>query len=207
MIWSYLLILPLLWSEFLSKWPLWLRVVCCVGLFWSGFASLIGGLNRSQTGYAIATRSELDRLAAALTSIPPTERFIAHPNYNHPLLLLGRPLVLGYPGHVWSHGYPWVKAEARVTSILRGEDGWDDAWRQAGGHLLFWGVQEKESYPDSTQPWRRTSRLIASGEWGEIYDLSEPAELLEHPGSPISRPSGAASTNDQPGDGHETPPQ
>ena len=176
MIWSYVVILPLLWSEILSRWPIWLRSVCCVALFWSGFVSLLGGLNRSQTGFSIATRSELDTLAPVLKSLPVTERFIAYPNYNHPLLLLGRSVALGYTGHVWSHGYPYLKAEARVETVLRGLPGWEEEWKETGAKLLFWGSQEREAYPDSPTPWRETARLIASGPWGEIYDLTAPAE-------------------------------
>lgn len=172
MIWSYVAILPFLWREILVRWPVWLRAVGCFGLFWSGFISLLGGLDSTHQGFAIATRSEIDLLAPALHDISPTERFVAHPNYNHPLLLLGRPLVLGYPGHVWSHGYSdWQKRQVKVEGILNGEENWLNDALDSGAHYLFWGAQEREAYPNSPQPWREQLQLVANGEWGEIYDL------------------------------------
>ncbi len=177
MVWSYLAVLPFLWTEIFQRWPVWLRAIGCFGLFWSGFISLLGGINGTHQGFAIATRSELDTLAPALKQIHPGERFLAHPNYNHPLLLSGRPLVLGYTGHVWSHGYEWQEQQARIESILLGEEDWRELAEQSGARYLFWGSQEQEAYPGSLQPWRMESKLVAQGEWGEIYDLeSSPAE-------------------------------
>jgi hypothetical protein len=83
-------------------------------------------------------------------------------------------LILGYTGHVWSHGYPWKDALAQVESILRGEEGWQERATEAGARYLFWGSREAEAFPDSTQPWRELP-VVASGSWGAIYDL-QPGE-------------------------------
>ncbi len=109
----------------------------------------------------------------AVAGIPRTETFVAYPTYNHPLLLAGRKLALGYTGHAWSHGLPWEKPAARVNALLNG----DDDWRQAAADLrvryLFWGNEEREHYKESLQPWKDSARLVAQGDWGEIYDLAE----------------------------------
>jgi hypothetical protein len=187
MIWSYIIVLPFLWSEVISKWPLWLRSVACFGLFGSGIISTFGGFDGTHRGFTIAFRSELDFVRPALRSIPATERFIAHPSYNHPLLLLGRPLVLGYTGHVWSHGYPWESEYQRVVSILQGVDDWREQAAQTGARYLFWGAQEEEAYDGSPQPWRGECRVVAEGSWGAIFDLKEPAEqFVEAPLPPLA---------------------
>lgn len=171
MLWAYIAVLPFLWQQLLSRWPLWARALACIALFFSGFLSLLGGLDSTHSGHAFASRSELDTAASALRAIPPGERFIAHPNFNHPLLLLGRPVVLGYTGHVWSHGYEYRESEQSVTAILRGEPGWRERAQGLGARYLFWGAQEREEYPDSTLPWRTEARRVAAGEWGEVFDL------------------------------------
>lgn len=171
MIWSYLVILPFVWSGLLQKQSLTIRILGCVILFGSGFASLFGGISNRYQGYEIARRSDLDLLETPLRTIPIVERFIAHPTYNHPLLLLGRPLVLGYTGHAWSHGYPWQESLRNVEAILKGDGEWRRKAKATGARYLFWGSLEKEAYPDSSQPWRKEAELVASGEWGEIYDL------------------------------------
>jgi hypothetical protein len=52
----------------------------------------------------------------------------------------------------------------------------DDEWRvhaaDLGVRYLFWGPQEIGEYTDSTQPWRDSAALVASGDWGQIYDLA-----------------------------------
>jgi hypothetical protein len=172
MLWSYLAVLPSLWSEVLARWPLWARALSCFALFWSGFASLLGGLDATHTGHEIARRSELDGVAQAVRTIAPTERFAAHPTYDHPLLLTGRPMALGYPGHLWSHGLPCQKAEAQLEALMNGEDDWRAMAAALGVRCVFWGSREAEHYPDSAQPWKDHAAPMASGPWGDLYDLA-----------------------------------
>ena len=181
MIWSYLAILPILWRRLLSRWTFWATASACAVLFWSGFVSLLGGIDGSHNGYAIASRTELDEVADALRNIPPTARFIANPDYNHPLVLLGRKIALGYTGHVWSHGYEFQEPLARETAILNGDPDWRALALSFDARYLFWGPRERDAHPDSTQAWRTETRLVDSGEWGEIFDLQSPAAPVPPP--------------------------
>ena len=175
MIWSYLAVLPSLWTQMIVRWPPVLRACACVLLFFSGFISLLGGIDARHTGYPIATRSELDGVAVAVRGIPIQHRFVGYPTYNHPLLLLGHPMALGYTGHVWSHGLAFARPLARVNALLNGEAAWRQCAQDLAVRFVFWGGEEREHYPDSTQPWKAETALVAAGEWGEIYDLSTPA--------------------------------
>jgi hypothetical protein len=175
MIWSYLSVIPFLWTHLLSRWPMRQRFAACVLLFFSGFVSLLGGLDRKHTGYKIAQRSELDPIASAVRLLPANHRFASFPTYNHPLLLLGRPVALGYAGHVWSHGLPWQKPAARLEALMKGTPQWREHATALDVRYLFWGAEERANYPDSAQPWRSDAGLVASGGWGEIYDLASPA--------------------------------
>ena len=78
-------------------------------------------------------------------------------------------------GHAWSHGLDYRDRLEAVKSILRGEEGWREKALELGARWLFWGIQERGAYPDSTEPWKETCRLHASGSWGELYDLTLPA--------------------------------
>lgn len=175
MLWSYLVIQPWLWTELLARWPEWARVTSCTLLFFSGAISLFGGISGKHTGYSIAQRSELAAVASAVRAMPITERFIGYPTYNHPLLLNGRILAMGYHGHAWSHGLDWQPRARTVESILDGEQGWNEKARALGVRYVFWGREEQEHHPDSLQPWRETTQLVTEGEWGALYDLTKPA--------------------------------
>lgn len=174
MIWSYLAIVVLAWEQLLAARPLWQRTVAVVALFGSGLVSLVGGLDGNHVGFDLALRSELDGVEKAVASIPMSERFVAYPTYNHPLLLSGRKVALGYTGHAWSHGLDWARPAARVDALMNGDSDWRQAATELKVRYLFWGSEEQEHYKTSTQPWKESTRLFAEGDWGTLYDLATP---------------------------------
>ena len=173
MVWSYLAVLPFLWTHLIARWPEWARVLGCGALFFSGFVSTLGGINSAHRGYTIASREELDLVGAAVRGLPVTERFAGAPTFNHPLLLCGRKMALGYLGHVSSHGLAWEQPAARLQALMMGEADWREHARALGVRYIFWGRCEHEDYPGSKEPWRETAACVALGDWGEVYDLEE----------------------------------
>lgn len=172
-IWSYFLILPFLWRDLIARWQWPIRAGICFVLFFSGFVTLLGGLKMGD--YEIANRAEVDSVASAVQSLPISQRFAAYPTYNHPLLLAGRKVVLGYPGHLWTQGFDYAAVERELQSLMLGAPGWRERARDLGVRYLFWGNEEMRAYPSSTQPWRGTTAVVESGPWGTIYDLTTAA--------------------------------
>ncbi len=126
MVWSWLVIAPYLWTKLITRFELIPRVAVCIALFFSGAVSLIGGLDARQS-YAIAKRSELAAWQAAIKDIPATARFACTPDYNSPLLLLGRKVACGYDGHLWSHGLKYGEKYALLKDALAGKVTWEQA--------------------------------------------------------------------------------
>ena len=188
MVWSYLVVLPFLWTHLIARWPAWARGAACFALFFSGFISTLGGIDGTHRGHDIASREELDHVAAAVRGIPVTERFVGAPTYNHPLLLCGRKMALGYLGHVASHGLAWKEPSAKVDALMRGRGDWRALAEQLGCRYLFWGRYEQEAYPSSTEPWREAAALVALGDWGEIYDLRTAPRVSAPPAAPVPPP-------------------
>ena len=174
MIWSYFMILPFLWKDLIARWPREVRVGVYIALFGSGFLSLFGGL--AAGGYGFTSRSELDGVAVALKKIPAEARFAAFPTYNHPLLLNGRKVVAGYPGHLWTQGFDgYSKVTDQLNTLMNGAPDWQQTARRLKARYLFWGREERTNYGASTRPWEQTMQPVATGTWGAIYDL-EPTE-------------------------------
>ena len=173
MIWAYMGILPFL-HQMLLEIPgevgLPARALCYLMLFFSGFVSLLGGLDNTHTGYAIAKRSEIDPLSFAVRYLPPDSTFAGLPTYNHPLLLCGCKMVEGYAGHLFSHGIDYQPREKRLKSMMNGSSGWRAIAADLHVRYLFWGIREAQAYPDSSQPWKDLP-VVATGNWGTIYDL------------------------------------
>ena len=172
MVWGYFLILPFLWSDLIGRWAFPERAVTCIALFASGFITLLGGLAAGHPGFGLMDRARLDAIGTAVRPLPVEARFAAYPTYNHPLLLQGRKVVLGYPGHLWTEGFDYDKPNRELASLMRGAPNWREAAKALGVRYIFWGRDETANYQGSTQPWETTARRIASGDWGAIYDLS-----------------------------------
>jgi hypothetical protein len=174
MIWGYFIVLPFLWTELIARAPVPLRIALCIALFGSGFVSLFGGLATNREGFGIGSRAEVDGVGAAVQKLPVDARFAAFPTYKHPLLLQGRRLVLGYPGHLWTQGYKYGAIYDELEQLMKGAPNWRQIARSFDARYVFWGREEKTNYPTSTRPWERESAPVASGEWGAIYDLQQP---------------------------------
>jgi hypothetical protein len=175
MVWGYFLILPFLWSDIIERWAFPERAAMCVALFGSGFVTLLGGLSAGHPGFGLIERAKLDAVGTAVAPLPLEARFAAYPTYNHPLLLQGRKVVLGYPGHLWTEGFEYGDANNRLTALMNGAANWREAAQALGVRYVFWGQDERTNYQSSSRPWEATAFLVASGDWGAIYDLKSPA--------------------------------
>ena len=175
-IWGYFIALPFLWQEMIAKWPFLVRVAVCFVLFFSGFVTLLAGLSVGTPGFDLAERSELNAVATEVRKVPIEERFAAFPTYNHPLLLNGRKVVLGYPGHLWTQGFSeYGEIDRQLQGLMLGAPDWRERARALKARYLFWGREEKRAYASSSQPWRGQAAVVADGFWGTIYDLNRPA--------------------------------
>jgi hypothetical protein len=172
MVWGYFLILPFLWSDLIGRWAFPERAVTCVALFASGFVTLLGGLTAGHPGFGLIDRARLDAIGSAVRPLPVEARFATWPTYNHPLLLQGRKVVLGYPGHLWTEGFDYNNANSKLTALMRGAPNWREAAQSLGVRYIFWGRDETANYQGSSRPWETTAPRIASGDWGAIYDLA-----------------------------------
>jgi hypothetical protein len=174
-IWAYFMALPFLWKDLIVRGSVPVRVGICVALFGSGFVTLMGGLAAGSPGFGFANRAEIDGVGFATRELPAEARFAAYPTYNHPLLLNGRKVVLGYDGHLMSQGFHYAEPLNKLTSLMNGAPDWRKTARDLHARYLFWGSEEKLHYGTSKRPWESTSPRVATGNWGAIYDL-EPAK-------------------------------
>jgi hypothetical protein len=187
MIWAWILFLPALWETLLVRERTWCRGGICALLFFSGFLSLLGGMGTPQRLYTIAHLSSLDAIGLAVRDIPIIEAFAACPSYKHPLLLCGRKVVMGYPGHLSSHGIVYGPIEDDLDGLMSGLFNWRLRAARLHVRYLFFGPDERQAWPHSNECWRMGATVIASGEWGEILDLQTPPLPVSEEESPEPR--------------------
>ena len=174
-VWAYFIVLGFLYTYLIAQWEFPIRVAVYLALFASGFISLFGGLAAGKGGFGFASRGEVDAVAYAVRKMPLEARFAAWPTYNHPLLLDGRKVVMGYPGHLWTQGFDdYGKTNELLDKLMQGAPNWRDLARTLHVRYIFWGREEKKNYASSTRPWEKSAALAVSGAWGAIYDLDKP---------------------------------
>lgn len=171
LIWPYLILLPYLWKDLLSKLNDNFKYLACSLLFFSGFICLMGGFI-SPRGYDLYRHSEVVAVQQLIKELPIENRFAAFPEFNHPLLLCGRKVVLGYPGWIWTHGYNLENHSTKLKKLMMGEEGWDHIAKELGINYIFWGFREENEYKNSAKPWKTTGTKINVEDWVEIYELN-----------------------------------
>ena len=171
LIWSYIILLPYLWRNLISHWNIVIKYIVCFLLFFSGFVCLIGGI-KSPKGHKLFDFHEVTKVERVVKTLHIEDRFASYPTFNHPLLFCGHKVVLGYLGWMWSHGYNTKQTEEKLKRLMLGEDNWQELAKELGVRYIFWGELERKEYRDSKKPWESTTKKIASGFWGSIYDLA-----------------------------------
>ena len=171
LLWGYLALVPILWSELLVRWPRRAQIAVCLLLFSAGGASLMAGLD-ARHGYKLADRRELAEMQIMLRKIPVNTRLACAPSYEHPALLLGQPVVMGYDGHLYSQGLDYSPVERELNRLMQGEAGWRNDARTLGVHYIFWGHREAKRWPHSAHPWKDCARLLAASAHGELYQIT-----------------------------------
>ena len=174
MAWAYLLILPV-FGAMLQECvrPPW-RAVVYVVLFFSGGVGLYSEYRPENKGQGVLRVDELDGVCEALRKLPDRARVATEQAHNHPVVLCGHPLAVGFGGWLWSHGIQATASEAKLKQLMTGHADWRRLARDLQARYIFWGEREQRVYKDSTRPWETSSARVASGNWGAIYDLGAP---------------------------------
>jgi hypothetical protein len=70
--------------------------------------------------YGIFTAPGIQFAELVKRETPPQAIVIHAPVHNHPVFLTGRRSLMGYPGHVWTHGLEFAQREAEIGRVYAG---------------------------------------------------------------------------------------
>ncbi|MFH1499301.1 MAG: hypothetical protein ABII82_15910, partial [Verrucomicrobiota bacterium] len=175
MLWGWLACAPFVWRIWLARARLWLQVAACALLFGAGVAALLTGLGVGLRtgGYQVTTVRDVDSAIQARAALPPGTVVAAAPDYNQPLLLAGQPVMLGYDGHLWSHGIDYEERLGLLRQLMLGADNWREAARKLGVRHIYWGWKEAAAYPGSSRPWSSEATILYNSPAGTLYQLKD----------------------------------
>jgi len=132
--------------------------------------TLAGGLDvfalvTSQREYGEFDRDGI-RFSQMIRQQTPRRAIVLHaPIHNHPVFLTGRRSLMGYPGHIWTHGLEFAQRQSDIRQIYGGGP-------QATSLLARYGIDyvvvsrlEKNVFPVNELFFERYTRIGESGEY------------------------------------------
>src|SRR5262249_43620719 len=96
-----------------------LAVVFLFGLTFSGALDVTRALSPAEN-VGLFGRAELEVAALLREKTPPRSLILHAPIHNSVVALSGRQSVMGYPGHLWTHGINYQQRELDVKTIYKG---------------------------------------------------------------------------------------
>jgi hypothetical protein len=80
----------------------------------------VGGIALSSQRYEIFSAQGVRFGDVVRQSTPPRALIVHAPVHNHPVFLTGRRSLMGYPGHIWTHGLEFTERESEIRRIYSG---------------------------------------------------------------------------------------
>jgi hypothetical protein len=102
---------------------------------------------------------------------PPRALILNAPTFNHPVLLTGRRSLLGYPGHIWTHGLDFVPRETDIRLIYAGAPLAEDLLRRHGVEYAVTGPLERNLMPVNERFFERYTKIGEVGGYS-LYKIT-----------------------------------
>lgn len=176
LLWPYLGLLMVAHEEISSrlralKWGVVGEAALAVLFLAPGLGQVGASLVGTRGAVSVGSVEKLSSQLGALASVPPSALLLAAPTHDHPLALLGRRRVLGYEGHLWSHGINSSSVARDVELVLRGNEGWRDAVKRLRATHIVWGPDERVLYGNSAPEWKTILPNVSRVAGYEIYEI------------------------------------
>jgi hypothetical protein len=131
----------------------------------------VAGIAMRSVKYQVFDAAGL-RFAELVKSQTTPRSLIVHaPVHNTPVFLTGRRSLMGYPGHIWTHGLEFVKREGEIKRIYLGAPDAEQLIRNYGIEYLVVGPQERIVTPVNDNFIERFQKVGEVGEY-KLYKIN-----------------------------------
>ena len=149
-----------------------IRALALVGLMLPGTFAILARSRPGGDYTPIFNVSQEREICSALRDIAPEEPVATAQIHPNPVLICGHRVVAPFPSFYWAFGRNGSFFEDNLKALMNGQSSWREIARTLNTRYIFWGPEEKKAFANSTHPWTDgTSKLLARGAWGEIYDI------------------------------------
>ena len=95
------------------------------------------------TNHQVFDRGGIQFAEAMKKQTAPRVLVMHAPVHNHPVFLTGRRSLMGYPGHIWTHGLDYVQRETEIKRVYAGTLDADSIIRRNGIDYVVVGPHER----------------------------------------------------------------
>ncbi len=175
LIWVYL-VLSYLFYQWLRTQAPGVQLQLAVVLILSGVFAQFHELNHVDKKAMLVADVDLQIASKATTGLDRRAIFLAAPTFDHPLVFLGFKRMLGYEGHVWSHGLNASKEQGVIEKLKshtldNQEATWIDEAKRLGVQYLYWSKIERDLFGDLDLQEKARLTLVSQVDEVEIYEL------------------------------------
>ena len=164
------LLIARLWQQ--AKWKRIVAVVLFVCVIAAG-ALDVAAIFISPTEYRVFD-SEGIRFAELIKQKTEPKALVIHaPVHNHPVFLTGRRSLMGYPGHIWTHGLSFVERESEIRRVYAGASDAEAILRKYGVEYAVVSPLERDLINVNDQFFSRYELVGDVGGY-RLYKITQP---------------------------------
>lgn len=134
------LLLAKLWQQGMTRRVIAVVLFVCVTL---AGALDVAGIAMRSVKYQVFDADGLRFAELVKAQTTPRSLIVHAPVHNTPVFLTGRRSLMGYPGHIWTHGLEFVQREGEIKRIYLGAPDAEQLISKYGIEYLVVGPQER----------------------------------------------------------------
>jgi hypothetical protein len=161
------LLLARLWHQGRTRRLLAVVLFVCVTL---AGALDVAGISLRSIQYQVFDAAGLRFAEFVKAQTAPRALIVHAPVHNTPVFLTGRRSLMGYPGHIWTHGLQFVQREGEIKRIYLGAPDAEQLIRKYGIEYLVLGPQERVVTPVNEVFLTRFQKVGEVGEY-KLYKI------------------------------------
>jgi hypothetical protein len=146
--------------------------IILIALTFSGALDVVRGLSPAENTRLFG-KEELEVASILREKTPPRSLILDVPIHNSVVALSGRQAVMGYPGHLWTHGIDYKQRELDVTAIYQGRpEAAELISRYKIDYVIIGAVARSQLLADENYFASRYPLLIANGNY-RVYQVDK----------------------------------
>ncbi len=147
-------------------------IILFVVLTFAGTLDVAGIALRTSNKYEVFDASGLAFAELVKEKTAPRALVIHAPVHNTPVFLTGRRSLMGYPGHIWTHGLNFMEREGEIKRIYLGLPDAEQLMKNYGVDYAVVGPLEKLAVPLNERFFNRFEKVGQVGEYS-LYKIKQ----------------------------------